>query len=101
MELDYFRLLFHKDVFMPDGVQEIVHKLQKCDEYNYSWHFRTHLSNQLIEDRSHTYLKDVVDTCINNINNQCQDAFEVELSKITNINDETWHVTKYCIRMKY
>lgn len=101
MEVEYLRLLFHKDVFMPSGVQEIVHKLQKCEDYYYSWHFKSHLSDQLVEDKSHTYLKDVVDKCIANIKNQCQDAFEVELSKATNINDETWYVTKFCIRMRY
>ena len=57
--------LFHKDVFIPEGVADVCKTLQsRLFKYFYSAHFREHLENQLIEDRSHTYLKDALAGCV-------------------------------------
>ena len=40
-------LLFHKDVFMPEGVQDVVMSLQKkMTAYQLSYHLQEHLNNQ-------------------------------------------------------
>jgi len=90
--------LFHKDVFIPAGVNSICNDLQKrLFRYFFSRHFREHLENQLIEDRSHTYLKDVVIKCVESLKNTPREVFEVELT----YNDGAWDVTKYCCRIPY
>ena len=99
-----FRQLFHSDVFFPEGLQDVIKRLQ-CNfkAYQLSKHFEEHLDNQDDEDRSHTYLKNAV---INNLNElgkyRLYDAFEVELSKsFKEFGTHDWVVTKYCIRVSY
>ena len=90
--------LFHKDVFIPTGVAGICKELQKdLDKYYFSRHFSEHLENQLIEDRSHTYLKDVVVACLDTLKTMQREVFEVELTFING----AWEVTKYCCRIPY
>ena len=90
--------LFHKDVFIPDGVPEVCKQLQKrLLKYFFSTHFREHLENQIEEDRSHTYLKDIVTGCVESLKTMQRDVFEVELT----YNNDAWEVTKYCCRIPY
>lgn len=104
-----FSVLFHKDVFMPEGVQDVVMLLQrKMTAYQLSYHLQEHLNNQKDEDRSHTYLYNAV---VNNLNQiLCGEfltsAFEVELTKIGEqvdkyANATSWVISKYCIRVSY
>ena len=80
-----FSLLFHSDVFVPDGIQEEVKKIQKnMKAYSISNHFQKHLDNQDTEDRSHTYFKNAVLNTLNQmISNSriIRNSFEIELSK--------------------
>ena len=101
-----YRLLFHKDVFVPNGIQSIVKSLQRdLKDYQLSKHFSEHLNNQAIEDRSHTYIKDIVMDTLNGLANgfnEPQEAFEIELSKSYNdFGVSGFLVTKYCIRLPY
>lgn len=90
--------LFHKDVFLPEGINEVCKKLQtNLTSYFYSRHFKEHLDNQLVENRSHLYLKDVVTKCLDSIKTTPREVFEVELSKL----EDCWKVTKYCCRIPY
>ncbi len=90
--------LFHKDVFIPDGVVPICTVLQKrLKKYFFSRHFSEHLENQLVEDKSHTYLKDVVVKCLESLQNTPREVFEVELTYSAG----AWDVTKYCCRIPY
>ena len=90
--------LFHKDVFIPDGVEAVCHSLQKrLLKYFFSRHFSEHLDNQLVEDRSHRYLRDVVVECVESLKNIQRDVFEVELT----YDGTAWTVTKYCCRIPY
>ena len=101
-----YSILFHSDVFVPQGAQEQVLNLQKImKSYFLSKHFQEHLDNQEIEDRSHKYFKNVV---INNLNEMISDsrtlrkAFEIELSKDYHFFKKSgWFVTKFCIRLSY
>ena len=101
-----YSLLFHKDVFIPEGIQGIVHLFQeKMTGYFLSKHFEEHLNNQETEDRSHTYFRDCVMTSLNKMLSSeriLRDAFEVELSKDYHYFGRSgWFVTKYCIRIPY
>ena len=101
-----YSILFHSDVFIPKGIQEVVLDLQKLmSGYFLSKHFEEHLTNQDSEDRSHTYFKNAV---INDLNEMISDsrrlvkAFEIELSKDYHFFGLSgWFVTKYCIRLPY
>lgn len=101
-----FSLLFHKDVFIPNGVQKIVCDLQfHMKGYFLSKHLEEHLNNQSIEDRSHKYFRNYV---INTLNEMAsgsapiREAFEIELSKDYHFFGKAgWFVTKYCIRAPY
>lgn len=101
-----FSLLFHKDVFMPEGVNDVVLKLQNSmKDYFLSRHFEEHLNNQEIEDRSHTYFRNFVMNTLNQMisdNKPLKIPFEVELSKsYRDFGVSGWFVTKYCIRLPY
>ena len=98
-----YRLLFHKDVFMPEGVRDVVRVLQRqMKNHTLSAHFREHLQQHAYEDRSHKYLEDIVDECLKDINSQAQNPFEVELSKgYYEFGVNGWVVTKYCVRVPY
>ena len=101
-----FSLLFHSDVFVPDGIQEQVAKIQRnMKAYNLSLHFQEHLNNQLTEDRSHTYFRNAVMNSLNQmISNDrvTRKAFEIELSKDYRFFGRPgFFVTKYCIRIPY
>ena len=98
-----FTKLFHKDVFIPEGVSEVCEQLQKTlTSYIFSNHFQEHLTNQVIEDRSHKYLKDVVVECLNSLVNTQREVFEVELGKDYHFFGKSgWFVTKYCCRIPY
>ena len=90
--------LFHKDVFIPDGVGAVCQALQKrLLKYFFSRHFSEHLDNQLIEDRSHKYLRDVVVECVESLKDIQREVFEVELT----YDDSSWTVSKYCCRIPY
>lgn len=93
--------LFHKDCFLPNGVQEIVTKYQKnFNGYRLSKHLQEHLS--MSNDRSHSYLEEVLVKCLDTIKNNPQEAFEVEVSKDFHFfNRKGWVVTKYCVRIPY
>ena len=95
--------LFHKNCFLPEGVQNICKDYQKnLKSYVFSNHFKEHLQNQVIEDRSHTYLKDVVVTCLDSLKNVQQEVFEVELGKDYHFFGKSgWFITKYCCRIPY
>ena len=98
-----FSKLFHKDVYFVPGMQEICQSLQATlGNYFLSRHFQEHLENQLIADRSHTYLKDVVTECLNTLKDNPREVFEVELSKdAAYFGTHDWFVTKYCCRIPY
>jgi len=92
-------LLFHKDIFIPEGIKEVCKQLQKdLTSYTYSKHFREHLENQKRENRSHLYLEDVVRECVNSLKERPRQVFEVEL---TEEKSYSWKVTKYCCRIPY
>lgn len=98
-----FTKLFHSEVFLPNKTQEVCNDFQKnLNEYFFSRHFEEHLENQLVEDRSHTYLKDVIIECLNSLKYKQQPVFEVELGKdYRYFKKSGWFVTKYCCRIKY
>lgn len=101
-----FSLLFHKDVFVPKGVQEQVLKLEsKMTNYFLSQHFKEHLDNQENEDRSHTYFRNAVYNALKEMISDSRvfrSAFEIELSKCYKaFGVHDWIVTKYCIRLPY
>jgi len=101
-----FSLLFHENVFFPEGTEEAVLKLQRSmKNYFLSRHFEEHLNNQDTEDRSHTYFRNYV---LNSLNQMISNSrvvrkpFEVELSKDYHFFKKSgWFVTKYCIRIPY
>lgn len=94
-------LLFHSDVFMPDGVQALCHKAQAVKVRTvYSKHLKSHMDNN--EDRSHTYFKEAVEKCIESLKESQHDCFEVELTMDqSQFHDNKWHVTKFCCRVAY
>lgn len=98
-----FSLLFHKDVFFPDKTQYECNCLQKhFTSFNFSKHLEEHCANQLVEDKSHKYLKDVLVECLNTLKETPRDVFEVELSKDYHFFKMSgWFVTKYCVRIPY
>ena len=101
-----FSLLFHSDVFVPEGIQDEVKRIQrKMTSYRLSKHFKEHLDNQATEDRSHTYFRNAVMNSLNQMTSNSRvlrEAFEVELSKDYHFFGKSgWIVTKYCIRIPY
>ena len=98
-----FTKLFHSEVFFPEGTRTACHVLQRgLKSYKFSKHFQEHLQNQIVEDRSHTYLKDVVVACLNSLKDTPRDVFEVELGKDFHFFGKSgWFVTKYCCRIPY
>ena len=98
-----YRKLFHKDLFMPNNTQSSCNQLQSfLTNYKFSTHFKEHLDNQLIEDRKHRYLKDVVIECLDTLKDNPKEVFEVELSKDYHFFGKPgWFVTKYCCRIPY
>lgn len=95
--------LFHKDAFMPEGVQSLVRTYQEhMDAYTLSRHLREHIAYQAQENRSHSYFEDVLIACLDSIKENPQEAFEVELGKDAELfGDDGWHITKYCVRVHY
>ncbi len=95
--------LFHKDVFMPEGVQALVRTYQEhMDGYSLSRHLKEHIAYQAQENRSHSYFEDVLIACLDSIKGNQQEAFEVELGKDESLfGDDGWYVTKYCVRVHY
>ncbi len=95
--------LFHKDVFMPDGVQDLVRTYESnMHSYRLSAHLRDHLAYQWQENRSHSYFEDVLIACLNTIEEIPQEAFEVELGIDESLfGDDGWYITKYCVRVHY
>ena len=93
--------LFHKDVFIPNNVQEIVKNYQeKFTGYRLSNHLKEHMKGY--DDRSHDYLEEALIKCLDTIQQCSQEAFEVELSKdYRYFGKSGWIVTKYCIRIPY
>lgn len=96
--------LFHKDVFMPNGANEVAksYQLSNSDKYFLSNHFKEHIENQAYEDRSHTYLAPIIEKCLKSLKNTARDCFEIELSKdYYYFGKSGWFVTKYCCRIPY
>lgn len=95
-------LLFHSDVFMPDGVQELCRKVQSLRVRTvYSKHLKSHMEDSN-KDRSHRYFKEAVEKCIESLKDSQQDCFEVELTlDQSQFSDCKWHVTKFCCRVAY
>lgn len=95
------RKLFHKDCFLPEGIQTIVTKYQKnFNGYYLSKHLKTHLEEST--DRSHAYLESMLIECLDTIKDNPQEAFEIEATKdFDTFNRKGWVVTKYCIRIPY
>ena len=98
-----FSKLFHSDVFIPKGVSQSCINLQKkITHYYFSKHFEEHIKNQLVEDRSHTYMIDVITKCLDSLKQTQQPVFEVELSKDYHyFKVRGWVITKYCCRIPY
>jgi hypothetical protein len=99
-----FTKLFHKELFVPEGAKKACKMLQVTGfkKYQFSRHFEEHLQNQVVEDRSHTYLKDVVVKCLNSLPDNPQEVFEIELGKDFHFFKASgWFVTKYCCRIPY
>ena len=98
-----FTKLFHKNIFLPAGSEETCKNLQKrLNTYTFSTHFQEHLQNQVVEDRSHTYLKDVVIECLDSLKDNQRDVFEVEVGKDYHFFKKPgWFITKYCCRIPY
>lgn len=88
---------------MPKGAAEACIKLQaNLKSYFLSEHFKQHIDNQAWEDRSHTYLPDIIKTCLESLKNVQRNVFEVELSKdYHKFGVSGWFVTKYCCRIPY
>lgn len=93
--------LFHKDVFMPESIQEIVFQYQlHFNGYYLSKHLKSHLEE--CADRSHAYLHDTLVECLDTIKDHPQEAFEIEVTQDYNtFRTDDWVVTKYCIRIPY
>lgn len=90
--------LFHKDIFIPDGVQESCQLLQKrLTSYSLSSHVSDHLDSQLTANDSHTYYKEMIVHCVETLPQNPREVFEVELSY--NESTHAWDVTKYCVRV--
>lgn len=101
-----FSVLFHKDVFMPqDAKNSSVVLNQAMNDYFLSKHFEEHLNNQASEDRSHTYFRNIVLNCLNEMcsyRKKVLEPFEVEYSKDFHFFGKLgWFVTKYCVRVPY
>lgn len=99
-----YSLLFHKKCFLPSGVEEICKNYQKAVSNNYflSQHFKDHINNQLTEDRSHTYLGQIIEKCLNSLKDEQREVFEVELGKDYHFFGMSgWFITKYCCRIPY
>lgn len=95
---ELIRKLFHKDIFMPEGVAESCINLQKrLTRFSLSEHVSDHLDAQLSENDSHTYYKDMINHCVKTLKDNPQEAFEVELTK--GCDNNTWSITKYCVRV--
>ena len=96
-----FSKLFHKDVYMPDGIEEKLALAQSAfSEYTLSRHFKQHLVNR--ENRSHDYLGKVVIECLEKLKKTRFEAFEIEYSKdFYTFGKSGWFVTKYCVRIPY
>lgn len=96
-----FSLLFHKDVFYPNGIDEKL-KLAESSfkDYELSRHLQAHVSNR--EDRSHDYLGQAVINCLERLKTETFEAFEIEYSKgYYDFGVAGWLVTKYCVRIPY
>ena len=90
--------LFHKDIFIPEGVIDTCNKLQKSlTRYTLSQHFSDHLDSQLTENDSHTYYKEMIVRCVDTLKDTQREVFEVELTY--NEQSKVWDVTKYCCRV--
>lgn len=98
-----YSLLFHKDIFIPDKTQESCELLQKhLTSFNFSKHLEEHCANQIVDDHSHRYLKEVLIECLETLKETPREAFEVELSKDYHFfKMNGWFVTKYCVRIPY
>ena len=94
--------LFHSDIFMPKGMQEVVLKLQQkyFNNYSLSNHVKEYLDSYY--NRSHSYNADLILNCLNSIKVSPKQAFEVLLvNDVKKYNNTKWHVEKYCIRVDY
>lgn len=96
-----FSKLFHKDVFMPEGIGEKLDLAQSAFAgYRLSRHFEEHLANR--ENRSHDYFEGVVNECLERMKTERFEAFEIEYSKgFYDFGKKGWFVTKYCVRVPY
>lgn len=95
-----FSLLFHKDVFYPTGVKEVV---EHCERNFIDYTLSDHIINNIVSvnDRSHDYVESEVKRCLEGVSNNANfEAFEVELSKSYHrFGKKGWFITKYCIRL--
>lgn len=96
-----FTLLFHKDVFMPKGLEENAKVFQKNFR---GFRLSTHIKNNVlyVDDRSHNYLEQKIIECLNTLQDTQYDAFEIEIAKDYYVfGNSKFHITKYCIRIPY
>ena len=93
--------LFHKDVFMPEGIREKSEFLQKSNSgFVFSRHFIERCSAR--EDRSHDYFLSEVARCLETLASRPREAFEVEFGKDYHYFGEPgWHILKICVRIPY
>ena len=96
--------LFHKDVFIPerDKVNQVVSKMEKhITGYEFTNHFKRHMEQEK-KDRSHEYVDDVVNKCLERLKEGTWEPFEVAIEfDIAKYGDMKCHVSKYCVRIPY
>jgi hypothetical protein len=95
-----FSKLFHAEVFVPKGVYEQVHNLQKnIETVELSKHFQEqHVDTS---DYKHCLQKTKIMSAIDSLKKTQVNPFEIELSKDYRQLGPGWHVTKYVVRVSY
>ena len=96
-----FSKLFHKDVYLPEGIDKALDLAQSAfEEYVLSRHLDQHINEN--EDRSHDYFREAVLSCLESMKKNKFEAFEIEYSKgFYDFGKSGWFVTKYCVRVPY
>lgn len=90
--------LFHKDVFMPCGLQDKVKRLQR---FATGFELSKHLAQRISEtDRSHDYSAEDVMRALESLRKDPKEAFEVEFGKDYHyFGYHGWDVVKFCVRV--
>lgn len=92
--------LFHLEVFVPEGVFELVRKFQQNIK---TVELSKHFEEQHVDtaDYKHCLQKSKIMSAIESLKKTQVNPFEIELSKDYYKFGPGWHVTKYVVRVSY